>query len=147
MKISEIMTADPEFCTPDDDSVVDAARLMAEHDIGIVPVCESVETRKLVGCITDRDIVVRVVAEGKDPSVVNNLNEVMTHELATCSPNDDIDDVLALMEQRQIRRILVTDEHGSLIGVVATADIAASLEKGKVGEVMGEISEPAQPQR
>jgi CBS domain-containing protein len=146
MKISEIMTADPEFCTAED-SVVDAARIMAQHDVGLVPICESIETRKAIGCITDRDIVVRVVAEGKDPNVINSLREIMTHELATCSPSDDIDDVLALMQQRQVRRVLVTDEHGSLVGVVATADIASSVEKGKVGEVMEEISEPAQPQR
>jgi CBS domain-containing protein len=146
MKISEIMTADPEFCTAED-SVVDAARIMAQHDVGLVPICESIETRKAIGCITDRDIVVRVVAEGKDPNVINSLREIMTNELATCSPSDDVDDVLALMEQRQVRRVLVTDEHGSLVGVVATADIASSVEKGKVGEVMEEISEPAQPQR
>jgi CBS domain-containing protein len=146
MKISEIMTADPEFCTAED-SVVDAARIMAQHDVGLVPICESIETRKAIGCITDRDIVVRVVAEGKDPNVINSLREIMTHELATCSPSDDIDDVLALMQQRQVRRVLVTDEHGSLVGVVATADIASSVEKRKVGEVMEEISEPAQPQR
>jgi CBS domain-containing protein len=146
MKISEIMTADPEFCTAED-SVVDAARIMAQHDVGLVPICESIETRKAIGCITDRDIVVRVVAEGKDPNVINSLREIMTNELATCSPSDDVDDVLALMEQRQVRRVLVTDEHGSLVGVVATADIASSVEKRKVGEVMEEISEPAQPQR
>jgi CBS domain-containing protein len=146
MKIDEIMTADPVFCTAED-SLIDAARLMAQHDIGLVPICESVETRKAIGCITDRDIVVRVVAEGKDPNVINSLREVMTHELATCSPNDDVDDVLQLMQQRQVRRVLVTDEHGSLVGVVATADLASSIEKRKVGEVMEEISEPAQPQR
>jgi CBS domain-containing protein len=146
MKISEIMTADPEFCTADD-SVIDAARIMAEHDIGMVPICESVETRKAIGCVTDRDIVVRVVAEGKDPNVVNSLREVMTHQLVTCSPADDVDEVLLLMEQRQVRRVLVTDEHGSLIGVVATADLASSIEKDKVGQVLEEISEPAQPER
>src|SRR6185369_16538160 len=97
MKISEIMTADPEMCTPDD-SVIDVARIMAEHDIGFVPICESVETRRLVGCITDRDIVVRVVAEGKDPNVVSSLRTVMTHQLATCSPEDDVDDVIQMME-------------------------------------------------
>jgi CBS domain-containing protein len=146
MKISEIMTADPEFCTPDD-SVVDAARVMAEHDIGIVPICESIETRRLAGCITDRDIVVRVVAEGKDANVVSSLRQIMTHQLATCSPDDDIDDVIQLMEQRQVRRVLVTDEHGSLVGVVATADLASHLDRKKVGEVLEEISEPAQPWR
>src|SRR5262249_41912767 len=102
MKISEIMTPDPAFCTPDD-SVIDAARIMADEDVGIVPICESVETRKAVGCITDRDIVVRVVAEGKDPNVVASLNEVMTDGLVTCAPSDDVDDVRHLMEQRQVR--------------------------------------------
>src|SRR5688572_14615458 len=141
MKISEIMTADPEFCTPDD-SVIDAARIMARQDVGIVPICESVETRKAIGCITDRDIVVRVVAEGKDPNVINSLREVMTHELCTCSPNDDVDDVVPLMEQRQVRRVLVTDEHGSLVGIVATADLAQNVSRETVGEAIQEISEP-----
>jgi CBS domain-containing protein len=144
MKISEIMTIDPEFCTADD-SVIDAARIMARHDVGFVPICESVDTRKCIGCITDRDIVVRIVAEGKDPNLISSLREVMTHELATCSPGDDVDEVLQLMEQRQVRRVLVTDEHGSLVGVVATADLATSQQKDKIGRMMEEISEPAQP--
>jgi CBS domain-containing protein len=143
MKISEIMTADPEFCTPDD-SVIDAARIMAQRDVGIVPICESIDTRKAIGCITDRDIVVRIVAEGKDPNVIPSLNEVMTNELVTCSPEDDVDDVRHLMEQRQVRRVMVIDEHGSLVGVVATADLATSLDKSKVGEVMEQISEPSE---
>ena len=146
MTIDEIMTTDPEFCTPDD-SLIEAARLMAEHDFGIVPIVESVETRKAIGCITDRDIVVRVVAEGKDPNTVTSLREVMTPELCTCSPNDDVDDVRHLMEQRQLRRILVTDEHGSLVGVVSTADLAGSIDKAKVGETLEQISEPTQPPR
>lgn len=146
MKISEIMTADPEFCTADD-SVIDAARLMAQHDIGLVPICESVETRRAIGCITDRDIVVRIIAEGKDPNVIGSLGEVMTHLLATCSPEDDVGDVLKLMEQRQVRRVLVIDPHGSLVGVVSTADLTTSVGRDKVGEVMEEISEPAQPRR
>ena len=146
MKISEIMTADPEFCTPDD-SVIDAARIMAQKDVGIVPICESIDTRKAIGCITDRDIVVRIVAEGKDPNVINSLREVMTNEIITCSPVDDVEDVRHLMEQRQVRRVLVTDEHGSLVGIVAIADLATTVEKEKLGETLEEISEPAQPRR
>jgi CBS domain-containing protein len=141
MKISEIMTANPEYCTPDD-SVYEVARLMAEHDFGIVPIVESLETRRVVGCLTDRDLVIRVLAEGLDPETLPSLREIMSAGLITCSEDDDVDDVRHLMEQRQVRRVLVTDEHGSLVGVVATADLAASVDKAKMGATMEEISEP-----
>jgi CBS domain-containing protein len=142
MKIFEIMTSDPEFCAAGD-SVIDAALIMARRGVGLVPIVESVETRKAIGCITDRDIVVRVVAEGRDPNLIASLSEVMTQEICTCSPNDDVDDVRKLMEQRQIRRVMVTDERGSLVGIIATADLATSLDnKEKVGETLEQISEP-----
>src|SRR5258706_5297634 len=143
MRIAEIMTPNPEFCTPDD-SIIDAARIMARRDVGIVPIVESVETRRAIGCITDRDIVVRVIAEGKDPNLIGSLREVMTHELISCSPEDDVEDVRQLMQQRQVRRVIAIDEHGSLTGVLALADLALEVDsKEKVGETVESISQRA----
>jgi CBS domain-containing protein len=141
MKIADLMTPNPEFCTPDD-SIVDAARIMARRDVGIVPIVESMETRRAIGCITDRDIVVRVIAVGKDPNLIS-LRDVMTHDLITCSPDDDVDEVRQLMEQRQVRRVIAIDEYASLAGVVALADLAREVEREKVGATMESISQPA----
>jgi CBS domain-containing protein len=145
MKIRDVMTANPEFCTPDD-GVVDCARIMARLDVGIVPICESRDTRRAVGCVTDRDIVVRCVAQGKDPNLIS-ARDAMTQELVTCSPDDDIDMVRAKMEERQVRRILVTDEHGALIGILAVADVVTALEPEKVGSTVEQISQPTAPMR
>jgi CBS domain-containing protein len=139
MKISEIMTPSPEFVTPDD-SVIEVARIMERENVGLVPIVESRDTRKAIGVITDRDIVMRVVAQGRDPHSITNLREVMTPELVTCSPNDDVDACNAQMAENQLRRVLVVDEHGSLVGVVAQADLARALPKEKVGETVQAIS-------
>ena len=133
------MTPNPEFVTPDD-PVIEVAQLMVHANVGLVPVCESRETRKLIGCITDRDIVVRVVADGRDPHTVTNLSEIMSQEMVTSSPSDDIEQAIKLMEERRIRRVLVTDEHGSLVGVVAIGDLATKLGRDKAGEALEEIS-------
>src|SRR5262249_3286490 len=140
MKIADLMTHNPELCTPQS-SVIDAAHIMARHNVGIVPIVESVETRQAIGCLTDRDIVVRVVAEGKDPRAVS-VGQVMTEELVTCTPEDDVDRVRRRMESKKVRRVLVLDEHGSLLGIVATADLATSVEAEKVGETLEQISQP-----
>jgi CBS domain-containing protein len=142
MKIVEIMTANPEFVTPDD-SVIDVALIMARENVGLVPVCESRETRKLCGVITDRDIVVRVIAEGRDPRTITSLREIMSPDLVTCSPSDDVDTVKQLMQDHQVRRVLGTDEHGCLVGLVAQADLARELAKEEVGETLKAISQEA----
>jgi CBS domain-containing protein len=139
MKINELMTKNPEFVTPDD-SVTDVARIMAREDVGLVPVCESRETRRCIGCITDRDIVVRLVAQEKDTRAAGSIEEAMTHEIFSCSPNDDVEGCKRIMQEQRIRRVLVLDEYGALVGVVSTADLARSLDAGKVGEAVQEIS-------
>jgi CBS domain-containing protein len=142
MKIAELMTPDPECCTPED-SVVEAARIMERMDVGIVPVIESRDTRKAFGCVTDRDIVTRVVAQGKDPNVVVSLRQVMTPQIVTCSPNDDVETVAQLMREHRVRRVLVVDEHGALVGIVATADLARHLEGGEIAATLHDICQPA----
>jgi CBS domain-containing protein len=140
MKISELMTHEPKLVTPDD-SVTEVAQLMARANIGLVPVCESLETRKLIGVITDRDLVVRLVANGRDPGSIATLHEVMSEEIVTCSQDDDEEAVERLMAEHKLRRILVIDENGSLLGVVSQADLARALPKERIGETVQAISE------
>jgi len=140
MKITDVMTQDPQFCTTND-TIVDCAQLMAQRDFGMVPLCESRDTRRLVGCVTDRDIVVRAVAERKDYD--SSIADIMSTNVITVRPEDDVEQARDLMEQHQIRRLLVIDEHGSLVGVVATADLALAIEEQAIGETLEAISQPA----
>src|SRR5690348_6714891 len=117
-KVTDLMTPQPECCTPDD-SIIEVARVMEQRDVGIVPIVESQDTRRVVGVITDRDIVLRVVAQGHDPNEIISVRDVMTNELVTCTPDADALNVEALMKQRKVRRVLVVDDHGSVVGVVA----------------------------
>src|SRR5690349_4938218 len=141
MKVQDIMTQNPECCTSDD-SLTDAAAIMARRDVGFVPVVESRDTRKLIGCITDRDIAVRAVAEGKDPDATY-VREIMSEDVVCCTPEDDLRRVKDLMEEYQLHRVVVCDEQGSVIGVVATADIARALDEEAVGETTKSISQPS----
>jgi CBS domain-containing protein len=140
MKVEDVMTLSPTFCTTQD-PVFEAAKIMAQRDVGVVPICESMDTRRLIGCLTDRDIVVRVVAEGRNPSVP--VVDVMTTHLFTVRPEDPIAHARELMEENQIRRLLVVDEYGSLMGVVSTADLARAVAEVEVGETLEAISQPA----
>lgn len=144
MKVSEIMSRQPRTVTPDT-PVSDAAQLMKEEDVGIVPVIEQVggaETRaRLVGVITDRDIAVRVVAEGRSNDAP--VRDVMSGGVKTCGPDESVDSLLALMGREQVRRVPVVDERGSLVGVVSQADLVRKAEDGaKVERAVEEISQP-----
>jgi CBS domain-containing protein len=133
-QIREIMTQNPKTCGPQD-SVVDVAKLMASEDVGPIPV---VEGDKLVGIVTDRDIVVRVVAEGRDAQSTT-LGEIASSDVATVSPDDDLDRALELMGSKQIRRLPVVQGQ-RLVGIVAQADIARHADETKVGDVVEDIS-------
>ncbi|HEY7956018.1 MAG TPA: CBS domain-containing protein [Polyangia bacterium] len=141
MNVSELMTENPECCTPDD-SVAEAARIMQRLDVGFIPIIESQDTRRLVGCLTDRDIVVRAIAEGKDADLCT-CGDVMSRDLVSCSPDDDIERCRDLMEDNQLRRVLICDEDGALRGVVAMADVARVLEEEKIGETTRAVSQPS----
>jgi CBS domain-containing protein len=140
MKIADVMTNSPEFVTLRE-SILECAQIMAQRDCGVVPIVESVDTRKLVGCVTDRDIVVRAVAEQRE--VNTPLADIMSTHLVTCRPEDDVEHARDLMEQHQIRRLMVVDDYGSLMGIVATADLARAVEEREVGETLEAISQPA----
>ena len=133
-QIREIMTENPKTCGPQD-SVIDAARLMASEDVGPIPI---VEGENLVGIVTDRDIVIRVVAEGRDARSTT-LGEIASTDIATVSPDDDLDRAIEVMGSKQIRRIPVV-EGQRIIGIVAQADVARHAEETKVGDVVEDIS-------
>ncbi len=144
MKISELMTKNPCTVTPDS-LVSEAARLMKEEDVGIVPVVERVggaETRgRLVGVVTDRDIAVRHVAEGRSSDAP--VRDVMSGGVKTAGPDDSVESVMELMGREQVRRIPVVDERGSLVGVVSQADLARKAsDPAKVEKTVERISQP-----
>ena len=134
-KVREVMTSNPETCSKDA-SVADAAKAMAQQDVGPIPV---VDGERLVGLITDRDIVVRVVAEGRDPNATR-VGEVASSDLSTVSPDEDLDRALQLLAERQVRRLLVV-EGDRLVGIVAQADIARQGDDSRTGQVVEQISE------
>jgi len=117
-------------------TVVEAARLMRDEDAGLVPVCEG---DKLVGTVTDRDIAVRVVAEGKPPESIT-VGEIASRELVTIDPQQELDEALRLMARHQVRRLPVVEEDGKLVGIVAQADIARNASDAQTGDLVEDIS-------
>jgi CBS domain-containing protein len=137
-RVRDIMTADPE-CVTERDSIVDAARIMKSEDAGVVPVIDG--DRKLIGIITDRDIVVRLVAEGRNP-LDCKVNEAMTKHIRSVSEDATADDVLGVMRSANVRRVPVCDKNDHIVGIVSMGDLAIETnEKGKVGDVVQDISE------
>jgi CBS domain-containing protein len=135
-KISEVMTSEVQVVQPDD-TLQDAAAMMAEQDVGALPVCDG---SRLQGMITDRDIAVRAVANGRDADTP--VREVMSEDVIWCSEDDDTQDVLGRMGDRQIRRIPVVDANGNLVGIVSLGDLAIEDEEN-VDEALRSISMPA----
>ncbi|MBA2615910.1 MAG: CBS domain-containing protein [Actinobacteria bacterium] len=133
--IRDVMTSNPTTCERSA-SVADAARVMAQEDVGPVPI---VEGGRVVGIVTDRDIVVRVVAEGRDPSSTT-LGEIVSSDLVTVQPDSPLSEALELMAQNQVRRIPVV-EGDQLVGIVAQADVARAADEEETGEVVQQISQ------
>ena len=136
MKVRELMTTEPTTVEPKA-TLGEAATLMKQEDCGSIPV---VEGGRLVGIVTDRDIVVRGVAAGKDPKT-QRVSEVMSANPVTIGPDNDVSDAEVKMADRQIRRLPVV-EGGKLVGIIVTAQIARAGNERKVGETLKEISEP-----
>jgi CBS domain-containing protein len=141
MKAREIMTANPRTVTPDM-NLPEVARLMQSEDVGIVPVVDSAGSKQLVGVITDRDIALRVVAEGRDANSVR-VSDVMSTNVRTCREDDSVDDVMDVMGQEQVRRVPIVDERGALVGIVAQADVVLQAKDDRKAErTVEKISEP-----
>jgi predicted transcriptional regulator len=140
MKIQDIMSAEPNTVTADT-PISEAARLMKDHNVGMLPVVESEGSHRLVGVVTDRDITIRHVAEGHLSDCP--VREAMTDNVSTCKADENVDRVMSLMAQEQVRRIPIVDDRGDLVGVVSQADIV--LESGdskKAEETVEQISRP-----
>ena len=138
MKARDVMTANPRVVTAND-SISRAAEIMRDSDVGVVPVVEDSGSMRLAGVVTDRDIAVRVVAQGRDGNV--NVREVMSSGLATVGPDDDLDRVTELMSREQVRRIPVCEDD-RLVGIIAQADVARETSDRTTGDVVEKISEP-----
>ncbi|MBI4348878.1 MAG: CBS domain-containing protein [Elusimicrobia bacterium] len=138
--VKDLMTSNPAFCTPDT-SLQDVARMMCDCDCGEIPVVEGQQNRRPIGVITDRDIVCRSIARGKDPMQLK-VKDCMTPNPVTIKAETGADQVVQLMEKHQIRRVPVVDEKGILCGIVAQADIARK-EQHQAAEVLQKVSQPA----
>ncbi len=138
-KCGDIMTKDIVCCLPED-SVEHAATLMKAEDVGPVPVVESHESKRLLGIVTDRDLVLKVIAEGRNPKSTL-VRDVMSSNPVTCRVDDDIDKALEAMSERKVRRVPVVDEQNRLLGIISQADVAIRVGKTKkTGEVVEKIS-------
>jgi CBS domain-containing protein len=138
MKIQEIMTPNPACCGPET-NLREVARLMVDHDCGEIPV---VRDGRPIGVITDRDIAARAVAAGRNPLEMK-ASDLMSSPVITVSPSTDVDECCETMEEHQIRRVPVIDEHGSCCGMVSQADIAKHASARKTAQVVKEVSRPA----
>lgn len=141
MTVQEIMTKNPTCCTPDT-KLDEVARLMADCDCGAIPIVRSMITRMPIGIITDRDIVLRVLARGED-CLDLSVEAAMTTATVTVQDVTDLRDAEMLMKERQIRRIIVVDDEGRCVGMLSQADIARHRSDRETGDVVEEISEPA----
>ncbi|TML95879.1 MAG: CBS domain-containing protein [Actinobacteria bacterium] len=139
--VRDVMTPGVRTVSPSQ-SLAEAAAVMKGEDVGSVPV---VEDDRLAGIVTDRDIVIRAVAERRDPQTVK-VDEVASRQLVTVEPEQDLDEALALMARHQVRRLPVV-EAGRLVGMLAQADVALEAKEKKVGETIEEISKPTSIER
>ena len=136
--VRDVMTPNPTVVS-DRDSIRDVARIMKDQDTGVVPVCD--DGKKIIGLVTDRDIVVRLIADGKDP-LNAHVNEVMTKRVRKVHEDATVDDVLSLMSSSEIRRVPVVNKNDELVGIVSIGDISnETREHGKVGEAINDISD------
>jgi CBS domain-containing protein len=143
MQIGEIMTHNPACCLPSD-SAQKAAAIMRDLDTGVVPVVADETSNKLAGIVTDRDLCLAVIAEGKDPAEVR-VEECMTTTVAYCKEEDDLERALELMRNKAIRRVPVVDDEERVTGILSTADVVLQTPVGvdEVSETLKEISEPS----
>lgn len=135
MKISDVMTRDVQVAQPTD-TVADVARRMSEIDSGVIPI---VEAERIVGVITDRDIVIRVVGENRDNEIP--VGEVMTAPVETCLETDSLKDAVKKMADLQMRRMVIVDEDGQLAGILSLGDVAREHSARAVGHTLEDISE------
>jgi CBS domain-containing protein len=148
MLVSKVMTANPTCCIPSDTAHT-AAIIMRDEDTGIVPIVERKGSAKVIGVVTDRDLCIGVIAngpagsEGVNPATLP-VNNFMSTQVVYCGESDDLERVLDLMQENQVRRVLVVDDQNTIKGVVSMADLMnrANVSKGETQETLKRISEP-----
>jgi CBS domain-containing protein len=134
------MTPDPAICEPAE-PIRSVTRAMKQHDVGAIPVVESRSSKRLVGIVTDRDIVVKVVAGDRQVDEAT-ARDAMTSNPAACLADDDVEQAVNLMAERQVRRMPVVDANGRLLGIIAQADVATRVNRDqRTGELVEAISE------
>jgi CBS domain-containing protein len=143
MLLKNIMTHEVEVIAPEA-TLQEAAEKMRRLNIGPLPVCDG---ERLLGMLTDRDIIVRAVAEGCDPKTTT-VREAMTPDIAYCFEDQEVHDAAQIMEQYQIRRLLILNRDKRLVGIVSLGDLAVNIDDQTLaGEVLEQVSEPTQPRR
>ena len=142
MKIQDVMTPHPMWCLPED-TLIQAARMMRELNVGIIPVVQSLTDRRLVGVVTDRDLCLGVVAMDQHPQAVL-VQKCMTTNMVACQPDEDILRAADLMEEHQVRRIPVVDQQGILQGMISTADICqrSNLSSAITHHILKKVTKP-----
>lgn len=140
MKLRDVMTREVEVIGPET-PVMEAAEKMRTLDVGSLPVCQG---DKVLGVLTDRDIVIRAVAQGRDARTVK-AREVMSPGAESCNADDDVKDAADHMREKQIRRILVLDDDRKLVGILSLGDLAVDADRKLAGKALEDISEPSQP--
>ena len=139
-KCNEVMTKYPVCCLPTD-NVAKAAELMKNGNFGSIPVIENEETQKLVGIVTDRDLALTIVAEGRDAETTN-VDAVMTSNIVSCFAEDDLQNVLDAMANHKLRRIPIVDHANRIVGMITQADVATRVNQPeKTAEMVKEISQ------
>jgi len=145
-KCSDVMTRDPVCCQPGD-PVARVADLMRQHDVGSLPVVDSGDSGKLVGIVTDRDLVTKVVAGSRSVESAT-ARDAMTSNPVSCREDEDLSRAVSLMADRQVRRMPIVDQAGRLSGIIAQADVATRGNRDhRTGELVEAISEPSRARR
>ena len=140
MNIESLMTQNPACCTPET-SLQDVARMMVEHDCGEIPVVGSADGGTLLGVVTDRDIVVRVIARGADVREAT-AGTCMTQPALSLPPDAKLSDAVEMMQAHQVRRLPVVDAQGHVCGIVSQADLARAATAEQTGDLVRDVSEP-----
>jgi CBS domain-containing protein/osmotically-inducible protein OsmY len=141
MKCKDLMTRNPEACVYTD-TAARVGQMMKSEDVGPIPIVAGRGDKHLIGIVTDRDLALKVVAEGRDPNSVR-VEEIMSRDVVSCRPEDDVERALHSMTERKVRRIPIVDQNGKLVGIISQADAARKLDEEETGEVVREISEPS----
>lgn len=134
------MTSDPSYCLPAD-SVYAAAQIMKREDVGPVLVVSGAGDKRLTGIVTDRDLAIKVVGEGRDAHSTR-IDEVMSSSPVTCEEDEEVAAAIRKMSENQVRRLPIVDSSGRLVGIISQADVARYAEEEDVGEMVEEISQP-----